>query len=117
MPSTIEWRISSISLKMKHGSSVEVEIDGIASVAGILNMNIHVEPTWHEGNHWATFSVREGGTVPWSSLDLKIKVISEDPITPAQEEQYEALKRPLHRGDVIILIHTGTNSVVLEMKL
>jgi hypothetical protein len=109
-----------INLELKHGSTVEADIDGVVGAGGFFTVEIYIDPAWHRGNHKATFIVREGEVDEWPDpLDppYQIKVLDEEAITPAQEEQYDQLMKPLLRGDTITLVHIGSNSVVLEFKL
>ena len=108
-----------INMELKHGSTVEADIDGTIGVGGFFSVEVYIDPAWHRGNHKTTFTVRKGEVDEWQSApnDYKIKVLDPEAITPAQEEQYGALRKPLERGDMISLVHTGSNSVVLEFSL
>ena len=108
-----------VNFELKHGSTVEADIDGVVGVGGFFSVEVYIDPAWHRGNHKTTFTVREGEVDEWETMpnDNRIKVLDPEAITPAQEEQYEQIRKPLERGDMITLVHTGSNSVVLEFSL
>lgn len=105
-----------VNVDIMHGSTVEANRHGFASISGTFTAEVYLEPTWHQGNHKAVFTVRPGEVDEWTETQL-FKTYAPEPITPEQEEQYDALKHPLGSGDVISLVHKPSNQVILTFIL
>jgi hypothetical protein len=105
-----------VNIEFKHGGFTEATVSGHASGGGSFITSIHLEPPWHLGNHKALFTVRPG-EVDEFSAEHHYKVVDPEPISEEEEKQYDDLKRPLRQGDVVSLIHTPSNSVVLTFTL
>jgi len=105
-----------VHLEVKHGSTLEATRDGFASAAGTFVTEVYMDPSWHNGNHKAEFTVREGELDEWTDTHL-FKTIHPDPPTEAEQEHYASLSHPLGTGDVIALVYEPTNTVILEFRL
>lgn len=105
-----------IKLEIKHGGNPEATRLGNAGAGGSFVSTVHLDPAWPRGNHKAVFTVRPGEVDQWDGEHL-FKVVDPDPLTPAEEDFYELLERPLQTGDVVSLVYKPTNAVVLEFRL
>ena len=105
-----------VDIDIVHGSTTEASFTGHASAAGVYSTEVYIDPAWHNGNHKVFFTVRAGEVDEWNDM-VMFKTKNPEPITPAQEEMYEELKKPLENGDTIALVHKPSNTVVLEFDL
>jgi hypothetical protein len=105
-----------VDIVIKHGSTVEATLSGHASASGFYSEEVYIDPAWHNGNHKVFFTVRAGEIDEWNDM-VMFRAKNPEPITPAEEEQYAELMKPLENGDTIALVHKPTNSVVLEFDL
>jgi hypothetical protein len=101
---------------IKHGSTVEATRTGHASAGGTFVTEVYLDPSWHNGNHKAEFTIRPGEVDEWTETHL-FKTKNPEPITPAEEEVFEQLTHPLQGGDVVSIIHKPSNQVILEFIL
>ncbi len=105
-----------VDLEIQHGSTVEATRSGHASAAGVYTTDVYIDPAWHSGNHKVFFIVRAGELDEWNDMYM-FKANDPEPITPAEQDQYDVLMRPLENGDTIALVHKPSNSIVLEFAL
>lgn len=102
-----------VHLDILHGSTIEATRDGFASASGTFITEVYMDPSWHNGNHKAEFTVRGGD---WFDTIL-FKANNPSPLTEAEQEQYASLSHPLGTNDVISLVYEPTNTVILEFRL
>lgn len=104
-----------VHLDILHGGTVEATRTGYVSASGAFVTDVFMDPSWHTGNHKASFIVRPGVD------DLPFVIIfhteAPDPLTAEEEAQYEELKHPLGTGDIVSLVHIPSNTVIIEFRL
>ncbi len=105
-----------IDLDILHGGTLEANRHGFADASGSFVTDVYMDPSWHTGNHKASFTVRPGEVDEWSA-DIIFHSKVPEPLTADEIEAYDSLKHPLETGDVVSLIHIPTNSVILEFSL
>ena len=106
-----------VRVTLDKGGPFEVTKEGIVSACGVFVALVDVETTWVPATYMqTTFTVRPGEADEWSeSIPLKVRM--DEPLTLSEREWYDAVARPLGFGDVITLVHTGSNTVVLRLRL
>jgi hypothetical protein len=106
-----------VRVTLDKGGPFEITREGVASASGTFVALVDVEMGWVPATYThTTITVRPGEVDEWTEV-IPFKVRKEEPITPAMRERYEALNRPLGFGDVVSLIHTSSNAVVLRFRL
>jgi len=105
-----------VHLDVLHGSTLEATRDGYASASGTFITEVYMDPSWHNGNHKAEFTIRAGEGDEWFDTIL-FKALDPNPPTEAELEQYASLSHPLVTGDIISLMYEPTNTVIMEFRL
>ncbi len=105
-----------VDLDILHGGTLEANRHGFADASGSFVTDVYMDPSWHTGNHKASFTVRPGEVDEWSA-EIIFHSKAPEPLTADEIEAYSSLKHPLDTGDVVSLIHIPTNSVIIEFRL
>jgi len=90
----------------------------VGKVAGnsVWSGTVYVPVNWTVGLYEAKFVVRPGAGDEWQ-VPFPFDTGAASPLTPAQMATYDAQTRPLAEGDVITVIYTPYNDVVVEFTL
>ncbi len=106
-----------VRVTLDKGGPFEVTVEGVASACGIFVALVNVEPTWVPATYMqTTFTVRPRQVDEWTET-IPFKVRMDEPVAPSDRERYDAVTRPLGSGDLIILVHIISNTIVLEVRL
>lgn len=106
-----------VRVTLDKGGPFEVTKEGIASSCGYFVALVNVNETWVPASYMqTTFVIRPGEVDEWTQI-IPFKVRMEEPISPEDRERYDAVTRPMGYGDVIVIVHVESNTIVLKFKL
>ncbi len=105
-----------VRVDLMYGASLKEQVQGTVASSGIYVGHMYLDPALSTAIHTARFIVRPGEADEWH-LDVPIHVHPADPLTAEEEEHYDGVINPLGDTDKIVVVHSPSNSVVLEFSL
>jgi hypothetical protein len=119
-----ETTLGSSDIHPNDTAKVEIRQNGthLWSVVGKVSGNsvwsgtLYVPINWTVGPYVAKFVVRPGAGDEWQ-VSYSFDTGAASALTPAQRAAYDAQTRPIGEGDVVTIIYTPYNDVVIEFTL
>jgi len=119
-----EGTLGSSDIHPNDTAKVEIRQNGthlwsvVGKVAGngVWSGTLYVPINWTVGPYEAKFVVRPGAGDEWQ-VAYSFDTGAASPVTPAQRAAYDALTGPIGEGDVVTIVYTPYNDVVVEFTL
>jgi hypothetical protein len=106
----------SVKVVLSHLGTDYATVDGTVSGNAVFSGSSLVGASWPLGDYNAKFIVRPGAGDEWFQ-DVPFHVLAEAPVNGTLAAHYATLTNPLIEGDLVTLVHTPTDQVVLEFIL
>lgn len=106
-----------VNVTLDKGGPFEVSREGVVSGSGYFTSMVSITGEWRPSQYMqTTFTVRRGELDEWSTT-IPFKVRMHEHVSADQRARYDSATTPLRIGDVITLVHTASNSVVMRYTL
>lgn len=92
------------------------QTQGTAVVGGIYTTTIDIPAAWTPATYGQTEITVRPGEVDEVTIPYPIKVMPDNPVSPAEKAYWETVNNPVVDGTNLMLVHKPSNTIVLEFN-